>query len=85
MKNKFYELWENHRRILIFGGFIVLFSLYLSPIIKDAKYKNNCIKLSAKAALTKFNADNIREKLLDETGLTIEELSRIEGYKNCIK
>ena len=84
MTNKFYEWWKNHRRFLILGGFITLFSLYLSPVIKEAKYKNSCIKLSSKGALTKFNEDNIREKLLNETGLDIEDLAKIEGYRNCI-
>ena len=85
MASNFYEWWKNHRRVLTFGGFLILFSFYLSPVIKEAKYKNLCIKLSQKGALNKFNDDNIKEKLLDETGLTIEELSKIEGYKNCVK
>ena len=84
MNNKFYEWWKNHRRFITLGGFIILFGLYLSPVIKEAKYKNSCIRLSSKGALTKFNADNIREKLLNETGLDIEDLAKIEGYRNCI-
>ena len=32
----------------------------------------------------KFNKDNIGETLLEETGLNIDELAKIEGYKNCI-
>ena len=43
-----------------------------------------CIKLSEKGALNKFNGDNIGEKLLKDTGLSIEELAKIEGYKNCL-
>ncbi len=84
MKNKFYEWWKNHRRVITFGGFIILFGFYLTPVIKEAKYKNICVTLSSKGALTKFNEENIREKLLNETGLTIEDLAKIEGYKNCI-
>ena len=52
--------------------------------VKEAKYKNQCIKYSTKGALTKFNEDDIGETLLKETGLNIEELAKIEGYKNCI-
>ena len=85
MKIKFYEWWKNHRRVITFGGFIILFGFYLSPVINEAKYKNSCIQLSTKGALKKFNEDNIREQLLDDTGLTIEDLATIEGYKNCIK
>ena len=57
----------------------------MSPVIKEAKYKNICISLSEKAALNKFEGDNIGETLLKETGLSITELAKIEGYKNCIK
>ena len=85
MKKRLYEWWKNHRRIGSFTGFLILIGLYLLPVIKEATYKNTCIKFSTKGALTKFNEDNIKEKLLEETGLTIKELARIEGYKNCIK
>ena len=85
MSNKFYEWWKNHRRVVTFGTLLFLLSLYVSPVIKEAKYKNACIKLSEKGALHKFNMDNIEETLLKETGLTITELAKIEGYKNCIK
>ena len=85
MNIKFYEWWKNHRRVITFSGFLILFGLYLSPIVQVAKYKKTCIQLSEKGALNKFNDDNIKDKLLQEAGLTIEELSKIEGYKNCIK
>ena len=87
MSNKFYEWWKNHRKVVTYGAFIVLFSFYLSPVVKEAKYKNKCIKHSTKGALTKFNKDDIDdivETLLKETGLKIDELAKIEGYKNCI-
>ena len=85
MTNKFYKWWENHRKVLTYGAFIIIFGYYLSPVIKEAKYKNICIKLSEKGALTKFKMDNIEETLLEETGLTILELAKIEGYKNCVQ
>ena len=84
MAVKFYEWWKNHRRVVTFGGFLILFGLYISPLIKEVKYKNTCIKLSEKGAVNKFNEDNIQETLLKETGLTIKELAKIEGYKNCV-
>mgnify|MGYP004375167239 FL=1 len=85
MESKFYKWWKNHRRLVTFGGFLILLGLYLSPVIKEAKYKNTCIRLSEKGAMNKFKVDNIGETLLKETGLTIEELAKIEGYKNCVK
>ncbi len=93
MSNKFYEWWKNHRKVVTYGAFIILFGFYLSPVVKEAKYKNQCIKYSTKGALTKFikystkgalNKDDIGETLLEETGLNIDELAKIEGYKNCI-
>ena len=85
MTNKYYQWWKNHRRVVTFGGFLILLGLYITPVIKEAKYKNICIKLSEKGALNKFKEDKIEEILLEETGLTITELAKIEGYKNCIK
>ena len=85
MAKKFHEWWKNHRKVITFGGFVILFGFYLSPVIKNAKYKNTCILLSQKGAVNKFNEDNIQEALLKETSLSIKELARIEGYKNCIK
>ena len=84
MSNKFYEWWKNHRKVVTYGAFIILFGLYLFPVVKVVKYKNLCIKHSTKGALTKFNKDEIGETLLEETGLSIAELAEIEGYKNCI-
>ena len=84
MSNKFYEWWKNHRKVVTYGAFIILFGFYLFPVVKEAKYKNLCIKYSTKGALTKFNKDDIGEPLLEETGLNIDELAKIEGYKNCI-
>ncbi|MAV81817.1 MAG: Notch domain-containing protein [Flavobacteriales bacterium] len=85
MTNIFYVWWKNHRRVITFGGFLILLGLFFSPVIEEAKYKNTCIKLSEKGALNKFNVDDIGETLLKETGLTITELAKIEGYKNCAK
>ena len=84
MSNKFYEWWKNHRKVVTYGAFLVLFGFYLLPIVKEAKFKTQCIKYSTKGALNKFNKDNIGEALLKETGLKIDELAKIEGYKNCI-
>ena len=83
VKNKFYEWWKSNRRTDTFGSFLILFVLYVYPVIKESRYKNSCIKLSEKAALNKFNYDNIQENLLKETGLSIKDLAKIEAYKNC--
>ena len=84
MPIRFYDWWEKHRKILTYGVFLILVCFYISPVIKEAKYKNMCIKLSEKGAFNKFNGDNIGETLLKDTGLSIKELAKIEGYKNCL-
>jgi len=48
VSNKFYEWWKNHRKVVTYGTFIILFGIYLSPVVKEAKYKNQCIKHSTK-------------------------------------
>ena len=85
MSNKFYEWWKNHRKLITYSAFIALFGFYLSPIIKEAKYKNQCIKYSSKSALSQSRKDPTVKPLLEKTGLTIDELVKIEGYRNCIK
>ena len=75
---------ENSQKNCNLWGFYHFFGFYLSPVVKEAKYKNQCIKYSTNGALTKFNKDDIGETLLEETGLNIYELAKIEGYKNCI-
>ena len=84
MSNKFYEWWKSQRKVVTYGAFLILFGFYLYPVVEEAKYKNQCIKYSIKGSLTKFNKDDIEETLLKETGLKIDELAKIEGYKNCI-
>ena len=84
MSNKFYEWWKNHRKVVTYGAFIILFGFYLSPVIKEAKHKNQCIKYSSKGALNKFNKDDIVKTQLEGIDFTIDEVAKIEGYKNCI-
>jgi len=84
VSNKFYEWWKNHRKVITYGAFIILFGFYLSPIVKEAKYKNQCVNYSIKTALTQLKKDDIAETYLEETGLTIDEVAMIEGYKNCL-
>ena len=84
MSNKFYEWWKNHSKVVTYGAFAIIFGFYLSPFVKEAKYKNQCIKYSTKAALTEFNKGDFKETLKEETSLNIDELAKIEGYKNCI-
>ena len=83
MEKKFYEWWKRHRRIVTLGGFIVLFSLYLSPVIKEAKYKNDCIQNTKKGLLTVWQKEKVEKDIEDKSGLSVEEYAKIEAYRNC--
>ena len=84
MSNKFYEWWKNHRKFITYGAFIISFGFYLSPVVKESEYKNQCIKYSTKTALTQLKKDDMALTYFEETGLSIDEVAKIEGYKNCI-
>ncbi len=85
MSNKFYEWWKNHRKVVTYGAFIILFGFYLSPVVKEAKYKNECIKYSTKGLLNTYSKENnTPEAFLEASGLSIDELTKIEGYKYCL-
>ena len=78
MENKFYQWWKNHRRVITLGGFLILLGLFISPVIKEAKYKNKCIKLSEKGAFNKFNKENIGEnQVILALGLQIHSIELI--------
>tara|TARA_Y100001968_G_scaffold239296_1_gene222712 strand:+ start:264 stop:515 length:252 start_codon:yes stop_codon:yes gene_type:complete len=43
-----YEWWRNHRRVVTFGGFLVLFGFWLNPVVQVARNKQLCIDLVQK-------------------------------------
>tara|TARA_Y100000589_G_C26875135_1_gene515585 strand:- start:72 stop:332 length:261 start_codon:yes stop_codon:yes gene_type:complete len=81
METKFYKWWSRHRRVVTFGGFLVLIAWYLSPIIQESKYKNECIQLSQKGILESYKNNPLSE--IDKSGLNNKELAKIRAYKNC--
>ena len=83
MKNKFYEWWKRHRRVVTYGGFLILFALYLSPVIKEAKYKNDCIETTKKGALAIWKKEKVEKNIEEKSGLPLEEYAKIEAYRNC--
>ena len=57
-----YEWWRNHRRVVTLGSFLILFGVFLSPLINNARDKRICAKTIAQnnsesyeKALKKFN------------------------------
>ena len=78
-----YEWWRRHRKVVTYGGFLILFSLYLSPVIKEAKYKNDCINNSKKGLLSVWKNNEAGEDIQEKSGLPVEEFVKIEAYRNC--
>ena len=71
MESKFYQLWKNHRRIIIFGLFLSIFAVYLRhPFDKNLKVKDTCAKLNSSYQIT---GDEALKKL---------NLKEIKNYNN---
>ena len=75
-----YEWWRNHRRVVTFGGFLILFAWYINPVIKEAAYKNRCIEIAEERMLFSLKE---RKRLKEVTGVSIAKLAEMEAYKNC--
>ena len=41
-----YEWWRNHRRVVTFGGFLLLFAWYINPVIQVHRNKITCAELA---------------------------------------
>ena len=83
METKFYKWWKGHRRVITFGGFLVLFAWYISPVIQEAKYKNDCINNVKKSLLSVLKNKEAEKAIKKKSGLPVEEFIKIEAYKNC--
>ena len=71
MGKNWYQLWKNHRRVLLFGLFLVIFSFYIRiPFDKEAKVKDTCAKLNSNYQIT---GDEAIKKL---------NLKEIKNYSN---
>ena len=68
---------------MTFGGFLILFAMYLSPLIKEAKYKNDCINNSKKGLISVWKNNEAEKDIEEKSGLSVEEFVKIEAYRNC--
>ena len=57
--------------------------MYLSPIIREAKYKNDCINNSKKRLLSVWRNNEAEKDIEEKSGLPVEEFVKIEAYRNC--
>ena len=71
MKNKFFQLWKNHRQLITIGLFLSIFAFYIrSPFEKEAKVRDTCAKLKSSYQIT---GDEAMKKL---------NLKAIKNYSN---
>ena len=78
-----YEWWRNHRRVVTFGGFLVLFGLWVNPVIQESRNKNSCVRTYSELytvpeVLEKFNATQ-----LEEFGLNTNDFAKALAYQTC--
>ena len=74
---------KNIEEFYLWRFFKFCFVCLFLQLSKKQNIKIPLSKLSEKG-VNKFNVDNIRETLLKEIGLIINELTKIEGYKNYV-
>ena len=83
METKFYKWWKGHRRVVNFGGFFILFTWYINPVIKEAANKNRCIEIAEARILFSLKQKNSNRNLKEATGVSIAKIAEMEAYKNC--
>ena len=53
MKNKFYQWWENHRKLVTLVLSLSVFAVYLrTPFQKESEVKDTCAKLNSSYQIT---------------------------------
>ena len=72
-----YEWWRNHRRVLTFGGFLIILGVYINPVVDNAKDKRLCAETIAR------NNSDAYEKVL--RSFDLPERSSVVVYCNFIK
>ena len=65
------------------GVFLILFAMYLSPLIKEAKYKNDFINNSKKGLLSTWENNVEKKDVKEKSGFPVKEFVKIESYRNC--
>ena len=82
METKFYKWWKGHRRVVTFGGFLVLFAWYINPVIQDAKYKNKCVRSYSKIYLS--SKRNFAKRMEDSIPkVNKKDFADALAYKTC--
>ncbi len=70
-----HQLWLDHRNVVSFAGLFLLFCFWLTPLIEQVSYKNQCIRFATKEFMAR---PSVETKVLTE-----RELARTEAYRFC--
>ena len=57
--------------------------MYLSPVIREAKYKTDCINNSQKGLLSVQKNNEAEKDIEEKSGLPVKEFVKKEAYRNC--
>ncbi len=57
--------------------------MYLSPVNRKAKYKNDCINNSKKGLLSVWKNNEAEKDIEEKSALPVEEFVKIAAYRNC--
>ena len=58
--------------------------MYLSSLIKQAKYKNDFINNSKKGILSTWKNNKAKKDIEGKSGFPVKEFVKIEAYRYCI-
>ena len=75
-----YKWWRRHRKVVTYGGFLLAFSWYLSPLIQEAKNKNLCVKTISSIFLQREDFKLDTKKFPLET---VKNLAISSAYMAC--
>ena len=56
--------------------------MYLSSLIKQAKYKNDFINNSKKGILSTWKNNKAKKDIEEKSGFPVKEFVKIEAYRN---
>ena len=71
--------FKKYGKLITYGSFIFLFSVYVRPIIRQASYKNKCIDYVVEANLIEARKQNIH----NFQNIDINKWALINAYRQC--
>ncbi len=78
-----YEWWRNHRKLISYGGFLILFGCWLNPVIQDSRNKNSCVRTYSELYIVPEVIDKFNAAQLEEFGLDTHDFANALAYQTC--